>query len=84
MEMEDEKNTEKNSATGDALTEDENLGAEQYEITVGDVDSGDFDFDLVDDEDQDGEAQNDDGQFASEITENDLDVLDFDLVDNGE
>ena len=44
MEMEDEKTTESNSADGDALTEDENLSEEQYEITVGDIDSGDLEI----------------------------------------
>ena len=57
MEMEDEKTTESHSADDDALTEDENLGEEQYEITVGDIDSGDFDLDVVEDEDEDGEDQ---------------------------
>ena len=42
MEMEDEKNVETDSADGDDLTEDENLSEEQYEITVGDIDSGDY------------------------------------------
>jgi DNA-binding response OmpR family regulator len=89
MEMEDEKTTESNSADGDALTEDENLGEEQYEITVGDIDSGDLDFDVADDEDEDGEDQKDKEQVAGDFTESDsdildLDVLDFDLVDDGE
>ena len=48
MEMEDEKNAEANSADGDDLTEDENLSGDQYEITVGDIDSGELDFDVVD------------------------------------
>ena len=38
MEMEDEKNVEINSADGDDLSEEENLGEDQYEITVGDID----------------------------------------------
>ena len=94
MEMEDEKTTESNSADGDALTEDENLGEEQYEITVGDIDSGDLDFDVADDEDEDGEDQKDKEQVAGKFIESnsdildsdilDLDVLDFDLVDDGE
>ena len=89
MEMEDEKTTESNSADGDALTEDENLSEEQYEITVGDIDSGDLDFDVADDKDEDGEDQKDKEQVAGEFTESDsdildLDVLDFDLVDDGE
>jgi DNA-binding NarL/FixJ family response regulator len=88
MEKGDEKNIEKQSADVDALTEDENLSKEQYEITVGDIDSGDLDFD-VDNEDEDGEDQKDKEQVAGEFTESDsdildLDVLDFDLVDDGE
>ena len=87
MGMEDEKTTGTNSADGDALSEDENLSEEQYEITVGDIDSGDLDFDVADDED--GEDQKDKEQVAGEFTESDsdildLDVLDFDLVDDGE
>jgi len=89
MGMEDEKTTGTNSADGDALTEDENLSEEQYEITVGDIDSGDLDFDVADDKDEDGEDQKDKEQVAGEFTESDsdildLDVLDFDLVDDGE
>ena len=89
MGMEDEKTTESNSADGDALTEDENLSEEQYEITVGDIDSGDLDFDVADDKDEDGEDQKDKEQVVGEFTESDsdildLDVLDFDLVDDGE
>jgi len=88
MGMEDEKTTGTNSADGDALSEDENLSEEQYEITVGDIDSGDLDFD-VDDDDEDGEDQKDKEQVVGEFTESDsdildLDVLDFDLVDDGE
>jgi CheY-like chemotaxis protein len=87
MEIEDKKTTETNSADGDALTKEKNLGEEQYEITVGDIDSGDLDFDVADDED--GEDQKDKEQVAGEFTESDsyildLDVLDFDLVDDGE
>ena len=86
MEMEDEKNTESNSAVGDAFIEDGNLGQEQYEITIGNIDSGGFDFDLAED---DGEDQKDKEQAVSEFTEGDsdildFDVLDFDLVDDGE
>ena len=89
MEMKDEKNTESNSADADALTEDQNLSEEQYEITVGDIDSGDLDFDVADDEDEVGKDQKDKEQVSGEFTESDsdildLDVLDFDLVDDGE
>jgi DNA-binding NarL/FixJ family response regulator len=89
MEMKDEKNTESNSADADALTEDQNLSEEQYEITVGDIDSGDLDFDVADDEDEVGKDQKDKEQVSGEFTESDsdildLDVLDFDLVDDSE
>ena len=67
MEMEDEKNAETNSATDDNLSEDEN------EITVEGDDLGDFDFDVISDEDEDVEEQ-------GGIAESDLTDLDFDVV----
>jgi len=66
MEMEDEKNAETNSATDDNLSEDEN------EITVEGDALGDFDFDVIADEDED----EDEGGIA----EGDLTDLDFDVV----
>ena len=67
MEMEDEKNAETNSATDDNLSEDEN------EITVEGDALGDFDFDVISDEDEDVEEQ-------GGIAESDLTDLDFDVV----
>ncbi|MDP7127663.1 MAG: hypothetical protein QGI00_08560, partial [Candidatus Marinimicrobia bacterium] len=79
--MEDEKNAEANSADGDDLTEDENLSGDQYEITVGDIDSGELDFDIVDfdvvDDEENGIGNE---QVAGEATESDLGDLDFDVV----
>ena len=80
MEMEDEKTTETNSADGDALTEKESLLEEQYEITVGDIDSGDLDFQVADDEDSDD--QKDKEQLAGEFTESDSDIFDSDIFDS--
>ena len=63
--MEDDKNLETNSADGDDLTEEENVGEDQYEITVGDIDSGELEFDVVDDEQEDGDDAKDDAPKES-------------------
>ena len=83
MEMEDEKNAETNSTDSDDLTEDKNLSGDQYEITVGDIDSGELDFDIVDfdvvDNEEDG-IENE--QVVGDATERDLGDLDFEVVAN--
>ena len=89
METENEKNPETSSVDSDTLTEDFKLGEEQYEITVGDIDSDNLDFDEAVHEDQDGEDQQDDEQVGVEFIESDsdisdLDILDFDLVEDVE
>jgi CheY-like chemotaxis protein len=89
MEMEDEKNVEINSADGDDLSEEENLGEDQYEITVGDIDSGELEFDVVDDEEEDGDNAIDEELEKKEEEEVELAVgdsgdLDFDVVDDEE
>ena len=84
MEIEDKKTTETNSAQCDDLTEEGNLNEEQYEITVGDIDSGELDFEVVDDEDEDSENQRDKEQVFGGFTERDSDVFDFDLVEDVE
>ena len=82
MEMENKKNAETNSATDDNLTEDKNLSEEQYEITVGDIDSGDLEFDVVDDEGEVVDNEKDEEQLEEEITTSDSGDLDFDVVDD--
>jgi CheY-like chemotaxis protein len=89
MEMEDEKNVEINSADADGLTEDENLGEDQYEITVGDIDSGELEFDVVDDEEGDSDNAKDEELEKEKKEEIELAVsdsgdLDFDVVDDEE
>ena len=73
MEMEDEKNAETNSATDDSFSEEVNLSEDENEITVEGDDLGDFDFDVISDEDEDVEEQ-------GGIAESDLTDLDFDVV----
>ena len=80
MEMENEKNAETNSATDDNLTEEKNLSEDQYEITVGDIDSGDLEFDVVDDEGEVVDNEKDEEQLEEEITTSDSGDLDFDVV----
>ena len=82
MEMENEKNAETNSATDDNLTEEKNLSEDQYEITVGDIDSGDLEFDVVDDEGEVVDNEKDEEQLEEEITTSDSGDLDFDVVDD--
>jgi DNA-binding response OmpR family regulator len=85
MEMEDDKNAETNSADGDDLTAEENLGEDQYEITVGDIDSGELEFDVVDDEQEDGDnAKDEELEFKEEVelAVSALGDLDFDVVDD--
>jgi len=82
MEMENEKNAETNSATDDNLTEEKNLSEDQYEITVGDIDSGDLEFDVVDDEGEVVDNEKDEEQLEKEITTSDSGDLDFDVVDD--
>jgi DNA-binding response OmpR family regulator len=89
MEMEDEKNVETDSADGDDLTAEENFGEDQYEITVGDIDSGELEFDVVDDEDEDRdnaieeelEKENEEEEEV-ELAVSDSGDLDFDVVDD--
>ena len=81
MEMENEKNAETNSVTDDNLTEEKNLSEDQYEITVGDIDSGDLEFDVVDDEGEVVDNEKDEEQLEEEITTSDSADLDFDVVD---
>ena len=73
MEMEDEKNAETNSATDDSFSEEVNLSEDENEITVEGDALGDFDFDVISDEDEDVEEQ-------GGIAESDLTDLDFDVV----
>ena len=73
MEMEDEKNAETNSATDDSFSEEVNLSEDENEITVEGDDLGDFNFDVISDEDEDVEEQ-------GGIAESDLTDLDFDVV----
>ena len=80
MKMENEKNAETNSATDDNLTEEKNLSEDQYEITVGDIDSGDLEFDVVDDEGEVVDNEKDEEQLEEEITTSDSGDLDFDVV----
>jgi CheY-like chemotaxis protein len=80
--MENEKNAETNSATDDNLTEEKNLSEDQYEITVGDIDSGDLEFDVVDDEGEVVDNEKDEEQLEEEITTSDSGDLDFDVVDD--
>ena len=80
MEMENEKNAETNSATDDNLTEEKNLSEDQYEITVGDIDSGDLEFDVVDDEGEVVDNEKDEEQLGEEITTSDSGDLDFNVV----
>ena len=80
MEMENEKTAETNSATDDNLTEEKNLSEDQYEITVGDIDSGDLEFDVVDDEGEVVDNEKDEEQLEEEITTSDSGDLDFDVV----
>ena len=82
MEMENEKNAETNSVTDDNLTEEKNLSEDQYEITVGDIDSGDLEFDVVDDEGEVVDNEKDEEQLEEEITTSDSGDLDFDVVDD--
>ena len=82
MEMENEKTAETNSATDDNLTEEKNLSEDQYEITVGDIDSGDLEFDVVDDEGEVVDNEKDEEQLEEEITTSDSGDLDFDVVDD--
>jgi DNA-binding response OmpR family regulator len=85
MEMEDDKNAETNSADADDLTAEENLGEDQYEITVGDIDSGELEFDVVDDEQEDGDNAKDEELEAKEEVELAVSAsgdLDFDVVDD--
>ena len=82
MEMENKKNAETNSATDDNLTEEKNLSEDQYEITVGDIDSGDLEFDVVDDEGEVVDNEKDEEQLEKEITTSDSGDLDFDVVDD--
>ena len=82
MEMENEKNAETNSATDDNLNEEKNLSEDQYEITVGDIDSGDLEFDVVDDEGEVVDNEKDEEQLEKEITTSDSGDLDFDVVDD--
>jgi CheY-like chemotaxis protein len=82
MEMENEKNAETNSATDDNLTEEKNLSEDQYEITVGDIDSGDLEFDVVDDEGEVVDNEKNEEQLEEEITTSDSGDLDFDVVDD--
>ena len=82
MKMENEKNAESNSATDDNLTEEKNLSEDQYEITVGDIDSGDLEFDVVDDEGEVVDNEKDEEQLEEEITTSDSGDLDFDVVDD--
>jgi len=90
MEMEDEKNVETDSADGDDLTAEENFGEDQYEITVGDIDSGELEFDVVDDEDEDRdnaieeelEKENEEEEEVELAVSDSGDLdLDFDVVD---
>ena len=80
MKMENEKNAETNSATDDNLTEEKNLSEDQYEITVGDIDSGDLEFDVVDDEGEVVDNEKNEEQLEEEITTSDSGDLDFDVV----
>ena len=80
MEMENEKNAETNSVTDDNLTEEKNLSEDQYEITVGDIDSGDLEFDVVDDGGEIVDNEKDEEQLEEEITTSDSGDLDFDVV----
>ena len=89
--MEDEKNVETDSADGDDLTAEENLGEDQYEITVGDIDSGELEFDVVDDEDEDRdnaieeelEKENEEEEEVELAVSDSGDLdLDFDVVDD--
>ena len=82
MEMENEKNAETNSATDDNLNEEKNLSEDQYEITVGDIDSGDLEFDVVDDGGEVVDNEKDEEQLEEEITTSDSGDLDFDVVDD--
>ena len=85
MEMEDDKNVETNSVDADDLTEEENVGEDQYEITVGDIDSGELEFDVVDDEQEDGDNAKEEELEAKEEVELAVSAsgdLDFDVVDD--
>jgi DNA-binding response OmpR family regulator len=88
MEIEDEINVETNSADADDLTEDENLSEDQYEITVGDIDSGELEFDVVDDEEEEDRDYAKDEKLEKENEEevelavSDSGDLDFDVVDD--
>jgi CheY-like chemotaxis protein len=91
MEMEDEKNAKTNSADADDLTAEENLGEDQYEITVGDIDSGELEFDVVDDEQEDGDNAKEEEleketkeEEEVEFEESSSGDLEFEVVDDEE
>jgi CheY-like chemotaxis protein len=69
------------------LTEEENVGEDQYEITVGDIDSGELEFDVVDDEEEDRDNAKEEELEAKEEVELAVSAsgdLDFDVVDDEE